>query len=387
VRPGPVVASSVERGALMAAAMEGGRAEAISGRSPAELWAGRWGGGAATGGLGTGTLGRLSGGGVMSCPCAGAAGRAATAGRLGCEVGSGPTIEGSSRLKAGTCTATVGSTPLSRPMNDGSSRVPRPPGASCATVRSIGDGCITVELLRSVKGSSSSIPRPDGFAETGDGARPGRGGGRVDPRRALLGMGGGTIAPGGTFWVEWVPVSSPTPVSVVRLCGALCSDTPVPGTPAATAPARVLDDAGRPAVCVPVMGRVLGDLRVPPVSASARIDAPSATTSSGGRLVSGSRPKKDDTRWRTVGMRVLPPTRITAVRSVGRSPASLSASEQTSKVREMKGAERRSSSVRESDWENFTGCPPGRVMSMLSRLESRLERSHFAVSAASRRMS
>ena len=86
-------------------------------------------------------------------------------------------------------------------------------------------------------------------------------------------------------------------------------------------------------------------------------------------------------------MRVLPPTRITAVRSLGRSPASLSASEHTSKVRETNGAESRSSSVRESPWANFTGCPVGSVMSTLMRLASRVERSHFAVSAASRRMS
>ncbi len=231
-------------------------------------------------------------------------------------------------------------------------------------VRSIGDGCITVALLMSVNGSSRSIERPPGLradrrrqrgraaAAAGHAAQRVAGHRRRDDRarrRLRDRVGAGVVA----HPREGRAVARAAVIGHRRAGQARRHRRR----------ARARSPRAAAAFWVPVMGRVLGALRVPPVSASARIDAPSATTSSGGRLVSGSRPKNDDTRWRTEGMRVLPPTRITAVRSVGRSPASLSASEHTSKVRETKGAESRSSSVRESPWANFTGCPLARVMS------------------------
>ena len=62
-----------------------------------------------------------------------------------------------------------------------------------------------------------------------------------------------------------------------------------------------------------------------PTSAFAWIAAPSATTSSGLRLMSGGWPKNSATARRTRGMRVAPPTRTTPFTSEGASFASRSA--------------------------------------------------------------
>ena len=63
--------------------------------------------------------------------------------------------------------------------------------------------------------------------------------------------------------------------------------------------------------------------------------APRATVSSGCCEMSGSREKISATSRRTRGMRVLPPTRTTALRSAGFSFASLSAMRQWPRVRSM----------------------------------------------------
>ena len=62
-----------------------------------------------------------------------------------------------------------------------------------------------------------------------------------------------------------------------------------------------------------------------PASLLAWIAAPSATTSSGLRLVSGGWPKNSATARRICGMRVAPPTSTTPLTSAGASFASRSA--------------------------------------------------------------
>src|SRR3569833_456087 len=80
-----------------------------------------------------------------------------------------------------------------------------------------------------------------------------------------------------------------------------------------------------------------------PCSTPAWTAAPSATTSSGFTPLCGSRPKKPFTTSWTLGMRVMPPTRITSSMSEAFRPASLSACSQGPTVRWIRSSTRLSS--------------------------------------------
>mmetsp|Transcript_14961 Transcript_14961/g.25489 ORF Transcript_14961/g.25489 Transcript_14961/m.25489 type:complete len:305 (-) Transcript_14961:866-1780(-) len=113
--------------------------------------------------------------------------------------------------------------------------------------------------------------------------------------------------------------------------------------------------------------------------------APSATTSSGLTPLKGSLPKKPETVDCTLGMRVMPPTRMTSFTSDVETPASRRQDLQGSRVRSMRGPVSSSSLARESFTFMCFGPDASAVMKgRLTSVEPVEDSSVFAFSAASR---
>ena len=123
-----------------------------------------------------------------------------------------------------------------------------------------------------------------------------------------------------------------------------------------------------------------------PFSTAAWTAAPTATTSSGLTLRAGSLPKNCFTISMTLGMRVMPPTRITSSIWPACRPASLSAARQGSSVRWIRSSTRDSSLARDSLITRCLGPLASAVMNgRLISVSLALESSILAFSAASLR--
>ena len=121
-----------------------------------------------------------------------------------------------------------------------------------------------------------------------------------------------------------------------------------------------------------------------PLRTAAWIAAPTATTSSGLTPLFGSLPKILCTRSCTVGMRVMPPTRITSSISPGARPASLSAWRQGPSVLSTRSEQSASSLERLSLMLRCFGpCWSAVMNGRLISVSMVVESSHLAFSAAS----
>ena len=123
-----------------------------------------------------------------------------------------------------------------------------------------------------------------------------------------------------------------------------------------------------------------------PCSTPAWMAAPTATTSSGLTPLCGSRPKKFFTTSTTLGMRVMPPTRMISSTSPAERPASLSAARQGSMVRVTRSSISASSLARVTFMVRCLGPLESAVMKgRLTSVCIALESSILAFSAASLR--